>query len=96
MLFLNGGYAGPNKVIDKAWLNRMTTPVTTLDRNWGYGAQVWHPYPNTSLMLGLHGQFVFINPATRTVIVKLSDNPTDSDHESDTTKALYEISNLKN
>jgi len=96
MLFLNGGYAGPNKVIDKAWLSRMTTPVTTLDRNWGYGAQVWHPYPNTSLMLGLHGQFVFINPATRTVIVKLSDNPTDSDHESDTTKALLEISNLKN
>jgi CubicO group peptidase (beta-lactamase class C family) len=96
MLFLNGGYAGPNKIIDKAWLARMTTPVTTLDRNWGYGAQVWHPYPNTSLMLGLHGQFVFINPATRTVIVKLSDNPTSSDHESDTTKALFEISNLKN
>lgn len=96
MLFLNGGYAGPNKIIDKAWLNRLTTPVTTLDRNWGYGAQVWHPYPNTSLMLGLHGQFVFITPESRTVIVKLSDNPTDSDHESDTAKALLEISNLKN
>jgi len=96
MLFLNGGYAGPNKVIDKAWLERMTTPVTTLDRNWGYGAQVWHPYPNTTLALGLHGQFIFVNPATRTVIVKLSDNPTDSDHESDTAKALLEISNLKN
>jgi len=95
MLFLNGGYAGPNKIIDKAWLNRLTTPVTTLDRNWGYGAQVWHPYPNTSLMLGLNGQFVFINPESRTVIVKLSDNPTDSDHESDTAKALLEISKLK-
>ncbi len=96
MLFLNGGYAGPNKVIDNNWLKRMTTPVTTLDRDWGYGAQVWHPYPNTSLALGLHGQFIFINPATRTVIVKLSDNPTDSDHEADTAKALLEISNLKN
>ena len=96
MLFLNCGYAGPTKVIDNNWLKRLTTPVTTLDRNWGYGAQVWHPYPNTSLALGLHGQFIFINPATRTVIVKLSDNPTDSDHESDTAKALLEISNLKN
>jgi len=96
MLFLNGGYAGPTKVIDNNWLKRLTTPVTTLDRDWGYGAQVWHPYPNTSLALGLHGQFIFINPATRTVIVKLSDNPTDSDHESDTAKALLEISNLKN
>jgi CubicO group peptidase (beta-lactamase class C family) len=96
MLFLNGGYAGPNKVISNTWLKRMTTAVTTLDRDWGYGAQVWHPYPNTSLALGLHGQFIFINPATRTVIVKLSDNPTDSDHESDTAKALLEISNIKN
>ena len=96
MLFLNGGYAGPNKVISNTWLKRMTTAVTTLDRDWDYGAQVWHPYPNTSLALGLHGQFIFINPATRTVIVKLSDNPTDSDHESDTAKALLEISNIKN
>ncbi len=96
MLFLNGGYAGPNKVIDKAWLKRMTTPVTTLDRNWGYAAQLWHPYPNIYMALGLHGQFIFVNPETRTVIVKLSDNPTDSDHESDTAKALLEISNLKN
>jgi len=96
MLLLNGGYAGPTKVIDNNWLKRMTTPVTTLDRDWGYGAQVWHPYPKTHLALGLHGQFIFVNPATRTVIVKLSDNPTDSDHESDTAKALLEISNLKN
>jgi CubicO group peptidase (beta-lactamase class C family) len=95
MLLLNGGYAGPTKVIDNAWLKRMTTSVTTLDRDWGYGAQVWHPFPNISLALGLHGQFIFVNPATRTVIVKLSDNPTDSDHENDTAKALLEISNLK-
>lgn len=96
MLFLNGGYAGPNKIIDKSWLNRMSTPVTTLDHNWGYGAQVWHPYPNTIMAEGLHGQFIFVNPESRTVIVKLSDNPTDSDHESDTAKALLEISKLKN
>jgi CubicO group peptidase (beta-lactamase class C family) len=96
MLLLNGGYAGPNKIIDNKWLSRMSTPVTTLDRDWGYGAQVWHPYPNTSLALGLHGQFIFVNPATRTVIVKLSDNPTDSDHESDTAKVLLDLSNLKN
>jgi CubicO group peptidase (beta-lactamase class C family) len=95
MLILNGGYAGPNKIIDKAWLARMTTPVTKLDRNWGYGAQVWHPFPGISMAMGLHGQFIFVNPATRTVVVKLSDNPTDSDHEADTAKVLLDISNLK-
>jgi CubicO group peptidase (beta-lactamase class C family) len=45
---------------------------------------------------GLHGQFIFVNPATRTVIVKLSDNPTDSKHDEDTVSILLKLSNLKN
>ena len=95
MLFLNGGYAGSTKVISKDWLNRLTNPVTTLDHDWGYGAQVWHPYPNVSMALGLYGQFIFIDSTTRTVIVKLSDNPPGSDTEKATAEVLYAISQLK-
>ncbi|MFZ9774947.1 MAG: serine hydrolase domain-containing protein [Candidatus Nanopelagicaceae bacterium] len=95
MLFLNGGYSGSTKVISRPWLTRMSTPVTTLDHDWGYGAQVWHPFTGTSMALGLYGQFVFIDPSTRTVIVKLSDNPPGSDTEEPTAKVLYTISQLK-
>ena len=73
----------------------MTTPVTTLDHGWGYGAQVWHPFEGTSMALGLYGQFIFMDPSTRTVIVKLSDNPPGSDTEEPTAKVLYSISQLK-
>jgi CubicO group peptidase (beta-lactamase class C family) len=47
------------------------------------------------MALGLYGQFVFIDPSTRTVIVKLSDNPPGSDTEEPTAKVLYTISQLK-
>jgi CubicO group peptidase (beta-lactamase class C family) len=33
------------------------------------------------MMLGLHSQFVYVVPKTRTVIVKLSDSLDDADEE---------------
>ena len=33
-------------------------------------------------MLGLHGQFVYMDIPHKTLIVKLSDEPTDSDNKS--------------
>ena len=95
LAILNGGYSGSTRIIDKNWLTRMTTPVVTLDHGWGYSAQVWHPYKDISMALGLHGQFIFVDPASRTVIVKVSDNPTGSDNEEPTAEVLYAISQSK-
>ena len=71
-----------SKIISSTWLTRISKPAVTLDYGWGYGAQVWHPYPGINLMLGLHGQFVWMDPAHKTVIVKLSDEPTSADGRS--------------
>jgi CubicO group peptidase (beta-lactamase class C family) len=81
-LVLNQGVVPETKrqVISSSWMKRITTPATRLDYGWGYGAFFWHPYPGVSLMLGLHGQFVYIDIPNKTVIVKLSDEPTDSDN----------------
>jgi CubicO group peptidase (beta-lactamase class C family) len=68
-----------SKIVSPTWLARISNPVVTLDYGWGYSAQVWHPYPGVNLMLGLHGQFVWMDPAHKTVIVKLSDVPTSAD-----------------
>lgn len=70
------------RIISPQWYDRISTPAVTLDYNWGYSAQVWHPYPGINLMLGLHGQFVYMDKAHNTVIVKLSDEPTSADGES--------------
>ena len=72
-----------SKIISKAWLTRISTTSATLDYGWGYGAQVWHPYKGVNLMLGLHGQFLWMDSARKTIIVKLSDEPTSSDGRSE-------------
>jgi CubicO group peptidase (beta-lactamase class C family) len=84
------------QVISSAWMKRITSPVTRLDYDWGYGAYFWHPYPGVSLMLGLHGQFVYIDIPNNTVIVKLSDEPTATDNLSPMVAAVLKQVSEKN
>lgn len=95
LAILNGGYSGSTQVISKDWLKRLKEPVVTLDHGWGYSAQVWHPYPGVSMALGLYGQFIFVDSESRTVIVKLSDNPPGSDTEEPTAQVLYSLAQSK-
>jgi len=92
LMLINNGSTASRHIISPAWIKRLSTPAVTLDNNWGYGAFMWHPYQNINLMHGLHGQFVLMNPATRTVIVKLSDNPTNGDPDVAEVKVMYELS----
>ena len=89
-LILENGIATGKQIIPSVWNSRLATPVVTLDRNWGYGAQIWHPYPNTSMLLGLHGQHVLVVPDTKTVVVKLSDDLND-ENEGPVTKVMYDL-----
>ncbi len=83
-LVMNNGIVPETKqqVISASWMKRLTSPVTRLDYDWGYGAYMWHPYQGVSLMLGLHGQFVYMDIPNKTLIVKLSDEPTSTDNRS--------------
>ena len=83
-------------IISSAWLRRISTPAVTLDYGWGYSAQVWHPYAGINLMLGLHGQFVWMDPANKTVIVKLSDEPTSSDGRSERVAPVLKLISEQN
>jgi len=80
-LFVNNGAAsiGGQTVISSNYLKRMTAPQQVLDYGWGYSAQTWLPYPDTILMMGLHGQYIFVQPINQLVIVKFSDLPTSAD-----------------
>jgi CubicO group peptidase (beta-lactamase class C family) len=95
LMLLNRGMVGDKRIIDANWVKRLETPVVTLD-DWGYGAFMWHPFPGTSTMDGLHGQYVFIDPKTRTVIVKLSDVPTAEKLAVPTMAVFKEISDKQN
>ena len=91
-MLLNNGNTAASHIVSADWLKRLSTPVVKLDNGWGYSAYMWHPYSGINMMLGLHGQFVFMNPATKTVIVKLSDNPTGNDPDVAEARVLYQLS----
>jgi CubicO group peptidase (beta-lactamase class C family) len=92
LMLINNGSTASQHIISASWIKRLSTPVVKLDNGWGYSAFMWHPYENINLMHGLHGQFVLMNPATRTVVVKLSDNPTNGDPDVAEVKVMYELS----
>lgn len=91
LMLMNNGMVGSTRVLDLNWIKRMSTSVERLD-GWGYGAFMWHPHLNIDMMDGLHGQYVFIDRATRTVIVKLSDVPTNLDLRDPTAQVMMGIS----
>ncbi len=92
-LVLDGGRVGTEQVVPAAWIERISTPARHRVDEWGYSAQWWHPTGSTDdlVAIGVYGQYIYVNPATGTVIVKLSDHGTEQD-ELDTVDAMRAIS----
>ncbi len=83
-LMLDDGVRGKPRVLAKGWLSQATRMVplrypeeTRSPVRKGYGFQFWQldDEPGAYAAVGLAGQFIYVHPATRTVIVKLSYYP---------------------
>jgi CubicO group peptidase (beta-lactamase class C family) len=77
-MMLDGGVAGGRRVVAEEWVRESTQ--TAAQRNGGaggYGLQWWGMGADGSAYaaIGLQGQYVYVDPSTRTVIVKLSYFP---------------------
>jgi CubicO group peptidase (beta-lactamase class C family) len=79
---LDRGAAGGRRVLDPAWVRRISTPSVTID-DWRYSAQWWHPAGSTGdfSAVGVHGQYIYVDPAHDTVVVKLSDHGEEQDEQ---------------
>ncbi|WP_063052673.1 serine hydrolase domain-containing protein [Nocardia arthritidis] len=83
-LVLDGGRAGDAQIVPPAWLDRIRTPAPHQVGVWPYSAQWWHPTGGDGADLtavGVYGQYVYVDPPTGTVIVKLSDHGTTQDEQ---------------
>ena len=81
LLMLNQGRANGRRILPASYVAESTKPSTTNDAethepHLGY-AYFWWPILGSSAFtaLGGEGQFIFVDPATRTVIVKMSHGP---------------------
>ena len=76
-MVLNGGVADGRRVVPAEWIRQSTEPSGPEDnRRGGYGLQ-WWTFANTEAFaaIGLQGQYIYIDPSTQTVVVKLSFFP---------------------
>ncbi|ADJ65648.1 serine hydrolase [Herbaspirillum seropedicae] len=82
LLYLDGGRVGDQQVVSPSWAHEPRQPVNhgeVLDYRDGW----WIPPGNADdrdfSAIGVFGQYIYVNPATRTVIVKLSDYGVEQD-----------------
>ncbi|QUD90547.1 serine hydrolase domain-containing protein [Phenylobacterium montanum] len=72
-MVLDGGSAHGEQIVPKAWIEEATRSYVKDSPEGGYGYQWWvAPGGKSFYALGLQGQYIFVDPASRTVIVKLS------------------------
>lgn len=85
-LFLNEGMFNGEQIISKNWVEASTIPDgphVQPSESFGYGYQWWIPKGEQGeyMAMGIYGQYIYINPTTNTVIVKLSANPKYNDDD---------------
>ena len=76
-MVLDGGVAGGRRIVAEDWIRESTQPTAEEDSGrGGYGLQWWTMGGSDAFAaIGLQGQYIYIDPASRTVIVKLSYFP---------------------
>lgn len=75
-MMLDGGMANDRRILPVDWVRQSTTPGYPETAAGGYGLQWWtEPDSNAFYALGLQGQFIYIDPDSHTVVIKLSYFP---------------------
>ena len=76
-MMLDGGVANGRRIVSGEWVRQSTRPTGGEDaRRGGYGLQWWTLGGSEAYAaIGLQGQYIYVDPATRTVVVKLSYFP---------------------
>ncbi len=97
-LMLDGGVAGKRRILPADWAARSTATdgETGKARREGYGYQWWTlENPDAFAGVGLHGQYLYVVPSQKLVIVKFSYWPTGWDEklEAETSAAFKAIGN---
>ena len=88
-MMLDGGVANGRRIVSQAWVSQSQKSAGAEDGRGGYGYQWWTmPGSDAYAAIGLQGQYVFVDPATRTVVVKLSYFPPDGSAEQETSAFL--------
>jgi CubicO group peptidase (beta-lactamase class C family) len=92
-LMLDGGRREGRQILPAGWVEAMTRMVPTGQAMPGYGLFTWQvdDEPGAYAAVGLAGQYIYVHPRSRTVIVKLSHYPpAEPEHVRPETMAFFQ------
>ena len=76
LFMLDGGIAGGDSILPAGWIREATSPKALRDGTSVAYGYLWWPGASAGSMRdgayaarGLYGQFIYVNPVTRTVVV---------------------------
>ncbi|MBB4614178.1 serine hydrolase domain-containing protein [Novosphingobium taihuense] len=93
-MMLHNGKANGRQIIPAAWVRESTVPIgpepADGEQTLGYQYQWWTLVNSNAYMaVGLQGQFIYVDPDTRTVVVKLSYFPLGNETPSEESEAFF-------
>lgn len=99
LLFAQDGHWQGQRLLPSEWIARATRPGAdyltrgAIEVHWGYGFQWWLPTgaDGDYVAIGIWGQFIYVDPDSQTVIVKLSADPDFKTHEPEAIAAFRAI-----
>ena len=89
-MMLMDGLADGRRILPAEWVRESTTAGAGPGPGPGYGYQWWIPNDHAFQALGLQGQYIFVDRATRTVVVKLSYFPPETNDADAETAAFMQ------
>lgn len=95
-MILDGGVADGRRIVSEDWIQQSTESIgETGEQRGGYGFQWWMVgQGNAYAAIGLQGQYIYIDPATRTVVVKLSYYPPGDNRPDGEVQAFLEAASV--
>ncbi len=88
-MMLDGGVANGHRIVPAEWVAMSTRPTEQVpEPGLGYGMQWWTMGDHAYSAIGLQGQYIFVDPTTRTVVVKLSYFPPMGEEADNETQAF--------
>ena len=93
-MMLQDGLANGRQIVPADWVRESTRASGGPGPGPGYGYQWWIPNDHAFQALGLQGQYIFVDRATRTVVVKLSYFPPDNRDASEETASFMEAASI--
>lgn len=90
-MMLDGGIADGRRIVSEEWVRESTQPSgQAAGQPGGYGLQWWMMGAGGAYAaIGLQGQYIYVDPATRTIVVKLSYYPPGDNRAEGETRAFF-------